>query len=70
LLSCETVGAEKNKPGVYFAAAKRLVCAAADIAVYEDAVYAADRKLVFMLLTYRMGVPKSIGKKSQILWTK
>lgn len=42
LLSCEEVGAGKNKPDVYFAAAKRLGAEPGDIAVYEDALYAAE----------------------------
>ena len=41
LLSCETVGAGKNRPDVYFAAAKRLGAGPEEIAVYEDALYAA-----------------------------
>ena len=42
LLSCETVGAGKNRPDVYLEAAKRLGAQPADIAVYEDALYAAE----------------------------
>ena len=42
LLSCETVGAGKDKPDAYFAAAKRLGASPADTAVYEDALYAAE----------------------------
>lgn len=42
LLSCETVGAGKNSPAVYLAAAARLGAPAADIAVYEDALYAVE----------------------------
>ena len=41
LLSCETVGAGKEKPDAYFAAAKQLGASPADTAVYEDALYAA-----------------------------
>ena len=41
LLSCESVGAGKNRPDVYFEAARRLGAAPADCAVYEDALYAA-----------------------------
>ena len=41
LLSCETVGAGKNRPDVYFAAAQRLGCRPEEAAVYEDALYAA-----------------------------
>ena len=41
LLSCETVGAGKNRPDVYFAAAERLGAGPEEIAVYEDALYAA-----------------------------
>ena len=42
LLSCETVGAGKNRPDVFWEAARRLGAPAEDIAVYEDALYAAD----------------------------
>ena len=41
LLSCETVGTGKNRPDVYCEAAKRLGAQSEDIAVYEDAHYAA-----------------------------
>lgn len=41
LLSCETVGAGKDRPDVYLAAAERLGCAPVDAAVYEDALFAA-----------------------------
>ena len=41
LLSCETVGAGKNRPDVYWEAAKRLGTRPEEIAVYEDALYAA-----------------------------
>ena len=40
LLSCESVGAGKGSPLVYQAAAQRLGAAPAEIAVYEDALYA------------------------------
>lgn len=40
LLSCETVGAGKQSPKVYYESAKRLGAAAGEIAVYEDALYA------------------------------
>ena len=42
LLSCETVGAGKNRPDVYWESAKRLGAQPEEIAVYEDALYAAD----------------------------
>ena len=42
LLSCEAVGAGKNRPDVYWEAAKRLGAQPAEIAVYEDALYAAN----------------------------
>lgn len=42
LLSCETVGAGKDKPDVYIAAAKRLGAGVEEIAVYEDALYAVE----------------------------
>lgn len=41
LLSCESVGAGKDSPAVYHEAARRLAAAPAEIAVYEDALYAA-----------------------------
>ena len=41
LISCESVGAGKDRPDVYFAAAKRLGGRIQDTAVYEDALYAA-----------------------------
>lgn len=40
LLSCETVGAGKRHPDVYFEAVKRLHAPLNEIAVYEDALYA------------------------------
>ena len=40
LLSCETVGAGKSSPLVYQESAGRLNAAPAEIAVYEDALYA------------------------------
>lgn len=40
LLSCETVGAGKRSPLVYHESARRLSAAPAEIAVYEDALYA------------------------------
>ena len=42
LLSCETVGAGKSRPDVYWEAAKRLGAQPEEIAVYEDALYAAN----------------------------
>jgi len=42
LLSCETVGTGKNRPDVYWESAKRLGTEPAEIAVYEDALYAAE----------------------------
>lgn len=41
LLSCETVGAGKNRPDVYRESARRLGAQPKEIAVYEDALYAA-----------------------------
>lgn len=41
LLSCDAVSAGKDRPDVFLEAARRLNAAPADIAVYEDAVYAA-----------------------------
>ena len=40
LLSCETVGAGKRNPLIYHASAQKLNAIAAEIAVYEDALYA------------------------------
>lgn len=40
LLSCETVGAGKNEPDVYYEAARRLGSSPAETAIYEDAYYA------------------------------
>ena len=42
LLSCETIGVGKNKPDIYYEAAKRMGTAPENIAVYEDALYAAE----------------------------
>ena len=42
LISCETVRAGKNRPDVYWESAKRLGAEPAEIAVYEDALYAAE----------------------------
>ncbi len=42
LLSCETVGVGKSKPDVYCEAARRLGARSEDVAVYEDAFYAAE----------------------------
>lgn len=42
LLSCEEVGTGKNKPDVYLAAARRFDAAPSSIAVFEDALYAAQ----------------------------
>ncbi len=41
LLSCDEVGAGKDRPDVYLAAAKRLGAPPEEITVYEDAPYAA-----------------------------
>lgn len=41
LLSCEAVGAGKDRPDVYLAAARQLNAPPEEIAVYEDALYAA-----------------------------
>lgn len=42
IVSCEDIGVGKTSPAVYHAAAERLGAAPADIAVYEDAPYAAE----------------------------
>ncbi len=41
LLSCETSGVGKSKPDIYYEAARRLGAEPKNIAVYEDALYAA-----------------------------
>lgn len=41
LISCEEVGAGKNRPDVYLESARRLGAQPQEIAVYEDALYAA-----------------------------
>jgi len=55
LLSCETVGTGKNRPDVYLEAARRLGVQAEDIAVFEDALYAAKsaRQAVFYTIAVR-----------------
>ncbi len=62
VLSCETVGAGKRFPDVYFESAKRLGALAQDIAVYEDALYAAKtaKKAGF----YTVGVYDESGKNN------
>ena len=42
LLSCETVGAGKRSPLVYHKSAQKLNAIPAEIAVYEDALYAVQ----------------------------
>lgn len=42
LISCEEVGAGKNKPDIYIEAARRLGAAPKETAVYEDAVFAME----------------------------
>ena len=42
LLSCETIGVGKNKPDIYYEAAIRMGTSPENIAVYEDAFYAAE----------------------------
>ncbi len=42
LISCEEVGAGKNKPDIYIEAAKRLGANPGDTAVYEDAIFAME----------------------------
>ncbi len=41
LISCESVGAGKDRPDVYYEAAKKLGASVQDTAIYEDALYAA-----------------------------
>lgn len=42
LCSCETVGAGKDKPDIYLACARRFGAEPAEIAVYEDMLFAAE----------------------------
>ena len=42
ILSCDAVGAGKDRPDVFYEAACRLGMAPGDIAVFEDAIYAAE----------------------------
>lgn len=42
VLSCETIGIGKNKPDIYYEAAGRFEEEPCNIAVYEDAFYAAE----------------------------
>ena len=62
LLSCESIGAGKSKPNIYYEAAKRLGAEPSDIAVYEDALYAAQtaKKAGF----YVVGVFDESAKKN------
>lgn len=62
LLSCETIGVGKSKPNIYYEAAKRLGAEPSDIAVYEDALYAAEtaKKAGF----YVVGVFNESAKKN------
>lgn len=62
LLSCETIGIGKSKPNIYYEAAKRLGAEPSDIAVYEDALYAAEtaKKAGF----YVVGVFDESAKKN------
>lgn len=41
LLSCESLGAGKDRPDIYLEAARRFGCRPEEAAVYEDALYAA-----------------------------
>lgn len=60
LLSCETVGAGKSQPDIYFEAAKRLGALPEEIAVYEDALYAAETAKLAGF--YTIGVYDDSGK--------
>lgn len=62
LLSCEAVGAGKDRPDVYHEAARRLGAAPPETAVYEDARYAAEtaKRAGF----YVVGVYDHAGAKS------
>ena len=41
ILSCETLGVSKDRPGVFLEAARRLGATPGETAVFEDALYAA-----------------------------
>ena len=57
LLSCEEVGAGKDRPDIYLTAAARLGAEPGDIAVYEDALYAARTAKAAGF--YVVGVPET-----------
>lgn len=42
LLSCESVGAGKDRPDIYFTVAQKLGAEPGDIGVFEDALYAVE----------------------------
>ena len=62
LLSCETLGISKSKPNIYYEAARRLGAEPQNVAVYEDALYAAEtaKKAGF----YVIGVFDESGEKN------
>ena len=62
MLSCETIGVGKSKPDIYYEAAKRLGATPENVAVYEDALYAAEtaKKAGF----YVVGVFDESAKKN------
>lgn len=61
LLSCESVGAGKSQPDIYYEATKRLGVSPNEIAVYEDALYAA--RTAKMAGFYTVGVYDESSEK-------
>lgn len=61
LLSCESVGSGKKQPDVYYEAAKRLGASPDEIAIYEDALYAA--RTAKMAGFYTVGVYDESSEK-------
>jgi len=66
LLSCETVGAGKSRPDVYLACAERFGAAPGEIAVFEDAVYAARTARAAGFYTVAVRDPAGAGSWEQL----
>ncbi|MDO4732815.1 MAG: HAD family phosphatase [Bacillota bacterium] len=62
LLSCQEVGENKRSPLVYLEAARRLGAAPGEIAVYEDALYAAETAKAAGF--YTLGVYDAVSRES------
>lgn len=62
LLSCEEVGAGKNRPDVFLKAAERLGASPCEIAVYEDSLFAAQTAAAAGF--YTVAVYDDSGKES------